>query len=44
MSERRIYQLLAHYRAGGMAALETLSRRPKTNPNQTKPEVIVAIK
>ena len=44
MSDRRIYQLLAHYRAGGMPALESLSRKPKTNPNQTQPEVIEAIK
>lgn len=44
VSERRVYQLLSLVRKGGLEALETTSRRPKTNPNQTSSEVIERIK
>ena len=43
ISERRIYQLLAIVRKHGMEALETTTRRPKSNPKQTPPEIIDAI-
>ena len=34
-----IYKLLARYREGGYEALEPRSRRPKSSPRQTSPEV-----
>jgi transposase InsO family protein len=42
-SERRIYQLLAKFRQGGLDAVEPASRKPKTNPNQTSPQTIEKI-
>src|SRR5712691_6874076 len=43
ISESWLFRLLARYRAGGYAALEPRSRRPKTSPGQTKPQVEQAI-
>jgi transposase InsO family protein len=38
-----IYKLLARYREGGLQALAPRSRRPRSCPHQTAPEVIQAI-
>ena len=43
ISESWLFRLLARYRAGGYAALEPRSRRPKTSPRQTPPEIHEAI-
>jgi transposase InsO family protein len=44
VSRQWIYQLLARYRAGGLQALEPISRRPHTNPrclsNELRSEII----
>jgi transposase InsO family protein len=40
ISQPRVSQLIAAYRAGGWQALEPRSRRPRTNPNATPPAVI----
>jgi transposase InsO family protein len=40
ISQPRVSQLVAAWRTGGWDALEPQSRRPKSNPNQTPPEVI----
>jgi len=39
ISRRHLQRLLARYREGGLEALESRSRRPKTNPNQTPERV-----
>ena len=39
ISRRHLQRLLARYREGGLEALESCSRRPKTNPNQTSERV-----
>lgn len=38
-----IYKLLARYREGGLQALQPRSRRPRSCPHQTAPEVVQAI-
>jgi transposase InsO family protein len=38
-SRRHLHRLLLRYRAGGLEALKAGSRRPKTNPVQTREEV-----
>jgi transposase InsO family protein len=38
-----IYKLLARYRAGGLQALEARSRRPRSCPHQTPPQMVEAI-
>jgi transposase InsO family protein len=43
ISESWLFRLLARYRAGGYAALEPRSRRPKSSPRQTSPEIQRAI-
>jgi transposase InsO family protein len=43
ISESWLFRLLARYRAGGYAALQPRSRRPKTSPRQTAPEIQLAI-
>jgi transposase InsO family protein len=43
ISESWLFRLLARYRAGGYAALEPRSRRPRTSPRQTAPEIQEAI-
>ena len=40
VSQPRVSQLLAAWRAGGWPALEPQSRRPKTNPNATPQHII----
>ena len=40
ISQPRVSQLVAAWRTGGWDALEPQSRRPKSNPNQTPPEVV----
>ena len=40
VSRSWVYELLARYRAEGDTALEPRSRRPKTSPNATPPEVV----
>ena len=40
ISQPRVSQLMAAYRAGGWQGLESRSRRPRTNPNATAPAVI----
>lgn len=39
VSRRWIYELLRRYREGGEAALEAMSRRPKSNPTATPSQV-----
>lgn len=39
ISRRQLHRLLARYREGGLEAIEPRSRRPKTNPATTSPEV-----
>ena len=39
VSRKWIYQLLARYRAGGLEALEPISRRPHTNPRSLSNEL-----
>src|SRR5260370_25297561 len=43
ISESWLFRLLARYRAGGYPALEPRSRRPKSSPRQTPPEIQQAI-
>jgi transposase InsO family protein len=43
ISESWLFRLLARYRAGGPAALQPRSRRPKSSPRQTPPEIRQAI-
>jgi transposase len=43
ISESWLFRLLARYRAGGYPALEPRSRRPKSSPRQTSPEIQQAI-
>ena len=43
ISESWLFRLLARYRAGGYPALEPRSRRPKSSPHQTSPEIQRAI-
>ena len=43
ISESWLFRLLARYRAGGYAALEPRSRRPKTSPRETPPEIQQAV-
>ena len=40
VSQPRVSQLVAAWRAGGWDALEPKSRRPKSNPRATPPEVV----
>jgi hypothetical protein len=40
VSQPRVSQLVAAWRAGGWEALEPRSSRPRTNPNATPPEVV----
>ena len=40
MSQPRVSQLVAAWRTGGWDALEPKSRRPRTNPNATAPDVV----
>jgi transposase InsO family protein len=40
ISQPRVSQLVAAWRSGGWDALEPKSRRPRTNPNATPPEVV----
>ena len=40
ISQPRVSQLVAAWRAGGWDAVELRSRRPRSNPNQTPPEVV----
>lgn len=40
VSQPRVSQLLAAWRAGGWAALEPRPSRPRSNPNATPPEVV----
>jgi transposase InsO family protein len=39
LSRRHLHRLLARYREGGLDAVDPQSRRPKTNPRATPPEV-----
>ena len=43
ISESWLFRLLARYRAGGPEALQPRSRRPKSSPRQTPPQVRQAI-
>ncbi len=43
ISKSWLFRLLARYRAGGYPALEPRSRRPKSSPRQTSPEIQRAI-
>ena len=43
ISQPRVSQLVAAWRAGGWDALEPKSRRPRTNPNATPPAVVTRI-
>src|SRR5713101_1021341 len=43
ISRSWLFRLLARYRKGGYAALEPRSRRPKSSPRQTSPEIQRAI-
>ncbi len=43
ISKSWIYELVARYRAGGYAALEPRSRRPRSCPGRTRPELEAAI-
>lgn len=40
LSRRQLHRLLARYRDGGLEAVDPQSRRPRTNPQATPPEVI----
>jgi transposase InsO family protein len=39
LSRRHLHRLLARYRAGGLDAVDPQSRRPKSNPRATPPEI-----
>ena len=43
LSRRQLHRLLARYREGGLEAVDPQSRRPKSNPRSTPPEVIERI-
>ena len=43
LSRRQLHRLLARYREGGLEALEPRSRRPKSNPARTTPQVAARI-
>lgn len=43
LSRRHIHRLLARYREGGLDAVEPRSKRPRTNPRATPPEVTARI-
>jgi transposase len=43
VSRQWIYKLLARHEFGGLKAVENASKRPKSNPNTTSPEVQQAI-
>lgn len=43
LSRSWIYELLARYRAGGYAALEPRSHRPRSCPHQVRPKVVQAV-
>lgn len=43
ISESWLFRLLARYRVGGYEAIEPRSRRPKSSPRQTTPEIQQAI-
>jgi len=43
VSQPRVSQLVAAWRAGGWEALEPRSRRPRSNPNATPPDVVEAV-
>jgi transposase InsO family protein len=43
ISRSWLFRLLARYRAGGYAALEPRSRRPKTSPTRTRPDIAQAV-
>ena len=43
LSRRQLHRLLARYREGGIEAVDPQSRRPKTNPHTTPPEVVERI-
>jgi transposase InsO family protein len=43
LSQPRVSQLVGAWRAGGWEALEPRSRRPRSNPNATAPEVVEEI-
>jgi transposase InsO family protein len=43
VSQPRVSQLVAAWRAGGWDALEPKSRRPQSNPNATGPDVVARV-
>jgi transposase InsO family protein len=43
LSRRQLHRLLARFREGGIEAVDPQSRRPKTNPHATPPEVVERI-
>jgi transposase len=43
VSQPRVSQLVAAWRAGGWGALEPQSRRPRSSPNATPPEVVARV-
>ncbi|MCX6432917.1 MAG: IS481 family transposase [Actinobacteria bacterium] len=43
ISQPRVSQLVAAWRAGGWDALEPKSRRPQSNPNATGPDVVARV-
>ena len=43
LSRRQLHRLLARYRDGGLQALEPRSRRPKSNPARTTPQITARI-
>ena len=43
VSQPRVSQLVAAWRAGGWDALEPKSRRPRSSPNATPPEVVARV-
>jgi transposase InsO family protein len=43
ISRRQLQRLLGRYREGGIEAVDPLSRRPKSNPRSTPPEVVERI-
>lgn len=40
LSRRQLHRLLARYRDGGLEAVDPRSRRPKSNPRSTPPQVV----
>src|SRR5215831_13219332 len=43
ISRSWLFRLLARYRAGGYEAVDPRSRRPKSSPTRTPPQVVEAI-